>query len=741
MGFATAQYLSDCGAPEIPKLTSLALDGRVELGDPVPGQYTTLEPSVILNAPPTHFDVLDGRMYDPNFCYAGNQYLVPPVCFFDSSYKLEQAASTEVTSESTEDWAVSATATAEFSLFDAVKVEAELRGGYGEKFTNINATKTTDKIEVKVKALNTDKIYAIKRAYDTLEYPIYQPGGTRPNAYVMATTPHTVSKRWIDINSPDAVNLNVNHQPGNILSYPEDVSDAENPFISPTARDEASPLVGAFADRQEFELSDSSSYTYTLTQEKVTDASAALNKEWNVGATLKGSGSVAGLVEIGLEVKGDYKNSQLTNTKTTIGSTTELAASLAGIDESFGETAYTVKPFAYWNESAALVLDYAVSPSVAPPGAPRTWWQQKYAVRPDLTMKLPRLLDYEKQAGISSDAARFISPGVQVFRGPCTPGDPLVLSTDYAEPGRPLCVRVQVENYSLKNQQGATSVEFYDADPDVGGRLLGSVDGVQPVAARESQFVYFEWTPDARYAGSAPRIFARVDSGNAVQEIHEDNNKGYRMYRALADATIAPRAPEDVIAEAAAGRTLNISWEDPLSAVQPRGYQWQVAVYPDAGGAPIETVVGGDESSASIPDVPPGRYRVAVFAVAGNDSSPASHPSEPVDVATEAPSAPSNVTGTPGDASISLVWDAPASTGGAPVEAYRIREYREPGQSFPQAPVDTTVTGPATALALQGLTNGRPYRFTVQAIHAEAPSELCSPSGCESRRSAFLSGR
>ena len=27
-----------------------------------------------------------------------------------------------------------------------------------------------------VKARNTDKIYAIKREYDTLEYPVYAPG-------------------------------------------------------------------------------------------------------------------------------------------------------------------------------------------------------------------------------------------------------------------------------------------------------------------------------------------------------------------------------------------------------------------------------------------------------------------------------------------------------------------------------------------------------------------------------------
>jgi hypothetical protein len=729
IGGGVQQDLSTCStAVQIPQVASFALDGRAELGDPVKDQYTTLEPTVILNAPPTHFDILDGQMYDPNFCYAGNQYLVPSVCFFISEYELKQTASTEVSSESTEDWAVSAEASAEFSLFDAVSIETEITGGYGEKFTEIGVQTQTTTVEVNVKARNTDKIYAIKRTYDTLEYPIYQPGGTKPYAYVMATTPHTESKRWIDINSPDAINLNVNHQPGNILSYPEDITDEENPFISPTSPDGNSPLVGAFAP-QEFELSDFSDFTYTLTQDKVDAASAAKQKDWNIGASIKGSGKVAGLVDVSLKVSGSYKNSRLSNTRTTIGSTTKLMATLGGVDESFGETAYTVKPFAYWDESAALVLDYAVSPVVAPPGAPKTWWQQKYGVKPDLTMKLPRLLDNEKQAGISSDAARFISPGVQIFQGPCDTDDPLVLARDYATPLQPLCARVQVENYSLKDQSGETTVEFYDADPDVGGTLLGTVTGVQPVGARQSKFVYFDWTPDARYAGTAPRIFAKVDSGGVVDEIHEDNNKGYRAYRALADATVAPRPADEVMAERGPGRSLNVTWENSQPNVQPNGHEWRVVVYPDEGGTPIEKTVPGSATSTSFTEVPAGRYRVAVFSVAGGQSSPASHPSEPVDIVVETPSAPQNVSGVPGNGSVLLSWDAPASTGGAPLDTYRIREVREPGQNFSEPPIDTVVnSGVVTALTLSGLTNGRPYRFSVQAINGAGPGDVSDAS-------------
>ncbi len=722
---STAQPLSGCVLdPETPAVSSFALDGYAEIGNPVRGQYTTLEPSVILNAPPTHFDVLNGKMYDPNFCYAGNQYEVPPVCFFTSEYEGKTNSTLEVTNESHEAWAVSAKVNTSFNLFGMVEVEAEFRGGYGESFDKVNGTTTTDTVEVNVKARNTDKIYAIRRAWDTLEYPVFQPGDASPSFYILTTKPYTVSKRWLDINSPDAINLDVNHEPGNILSYPEDISTAENPFISPTQKDPNDPVVEAFAP-QEFELSDFSDFTYSLTTEKVDTAKASRKKEWNAGSTISGGGKIAGVVDLKVEVSGDYNGSSLKTSSTTVGASTKLSAALGGIDESFGETAYTVKPFAYWTDTGALVLDYAVSPGVAPPGAPKTWWQVMYGRNPDITMKLPRLLDYEKQAGISADAARFISTGMRVLRGPCTAAR--TLAADYPVPGAPLCVRVQVENYSLKDAPAGTTVNFYDADPDVGGRLLGSAT-VGAVPARGSQVATFDWTPDARYAGSMARIFATVDADNAVTEIHEDNNKGFRAYRAAADPTVAPRAPEDVEVDVSSGRTLDVSWTDPQDGVQPAGHSWRVVAYRDDGLAPLEQVIDGSTLSAQFTDVAPGRYRVAVFSVDAGVTSPASHPAEPADVASETPGTPTNVRGTAGDATVALQWTAPLVTGGVPVDSYRIREHRQPSEDYPQPPIDTIVSGNATGLTLSGLTNGRPYRFTVQALNVAGAGDQSLPS-------------
>ncbi len=270
-----------------PRLAPLVLDGQVELGDPVQDGYRSLEPSVVLNAPPTHFDILGDEAYDPNFCYAGNQY--EGNCAFESEYEKASSTSTEVSTESSEDWGVSASVTADAD-FGVAQLSAEVHTSYGENFTEVNGSSESETVTVNVKARNTDKIYAMRRAYDTLEYPLYQPGSATPRSSCSPSTPHTLSRRWIDSSSPDALELGVNHQPGNILSYPEDLTEAENPFISPTKGTD--DVTKTTFGKDEFELSDSSDYSYSLTKSKVDADSASTTKTWNVGASISGGGGI-----------------------------------------------------------------------------------------------------------------------------------------------------------------------------------------------------------------------------------------------------------------------------------------------------------------------------------------------------------------------------------------------------------------------------------------------------------------
>ena len=235
-----------------------------------------------------------------------------------------------------------------------------------------------------------------------------------------------------------------------------------------------------------------------------------------------------------------------------------------------------------------------------------------------------------------------------------------------------------------------------------------------------------EWTPDARYAGSRPRIFAVVESGDAIDELHEDNKRG-SAYRAMAERR-SLSMPSRTSSPSPLRAVIDVSWDIPDAIAAQPAHDWLVSAYPESGGAPVTATVGSDERGATVTNLPPDRYRIAVFAVGGGESSPASHPAEPVTISTEDPSAPTNLAAQAGNASVQLSWDPPQDTGGGPIDLYRIREFRSPGQTFPEAPVETTVAGDVTTLTLSGLTNGRPYRFTVQAANGHGDGAVSAPS-------------
>ena len=192
-----------------------------------------------------------------------------------------------------------------------------------------------------------------------------------------------------------------------------------------------------------------------------------------------------GFVEVSAEVSRRLHALRPLDARDEIGDDTLLAATMGGIDESFGETAYTVKPFAYWTEQRRPGPRLRRRALDRPDGLPKTWWQLEYGARPDLTLNLPRLLDFEEQAGITSDAARFISPGVQGAPGHRA-RHPTAIEPAYPpSAGEPLCLAAQVENYSLKDAPRAQG-RVLRRRPRPRRRLLGS-DNVAEIRARDSR--------------------------------------------------------------------------------------------------------------------------------------------------------------------------------------------------------------------------------------------------------------
>ncbi len=118
--------------------------------------------------------------------------------------------------------------------------------------------------------------------------------------------------------------------------------------------------------------------------------------------------------------------------------------------------------------------------------------------------------------------------------------------------------------------------------------------------------------------------------------------------------------------------------------------------------ATTETATGLTNGSA---------YTFKVAAINGVGAGTQSAASNSVTPAT-LPGAPTGVSGTFGNSSVSLTWTAPANNGGAAISGYVVTPYKagvaQATQTFNSAATTETVTG---------LTNGTAYTFTVSAIN------------------------
>lgn len=197
-----------------------------------------------------------------------------------------------------------------------------------------------------------------------------------------------------------------------------------------------------------------------------------------------------------------------------------------------------------------------------------------------------------------------------------------------------------------------------------------------------------------------------------------------RVYTCDAPATV-PGAPTIGTATAGDGQA-TVTWTAPASdgGSAITGY----VVTPSIGGSAQPPVTfNSTATSQDVTGLTNGTaYTFTVAAVNGvgtGAGSAASNAVTPTPAVT-APGAPTNVLGVPGNAKVTLSWTAPASNGGSPVTGYVVTPYI--GASA-QAPV--TFNSTATSQAINGLTNGTTYTFTVAAKSSVGTGDPSDPSG------------
>lgn len=471
------------------------------LGTPTYYQATDIvQPLVILNAPPNHFDIFDsnGNAFDgppyPAEAYRdiNNCYNLPRLfftsCAFAARYIRSESSVVGVTTQVTRDWSVSAGVSVDIKgIF-----EAGLKSTYGEKFSRVEGTSTEIAISEAVTARTEDQIYATVIDYDVWEYPIYASDGTTPEGTLLVVSPKRIEDRWFSTKSFSAITLETQHEVGNLLSYAEDIPS--NPDV-----------LEAFHSASTYDLSSSErEWTLTINQfrENRVDTERSIGLEANASLGFKG---------LGLELNGTYDRSDLNTHQTSVQDSLQIQVELDGLNLSIGNVRYLVRPYAYWSQNGPLVVDYAVRLETAPPGQPRTWWDIHYNNLPDPAFKMPWRYDPEKGYALSDPRQRILN--WEIIADPRSPAV-----------GEQTTLQVPVYNYSLVPVSNV-KVHFYQGDPDSGGTLIGeTTTGTLPPRGKE--IVSVPWTVPQNVSRFAS-IYVVIDPDNTLSEIHKNNNKSF----------------------------------------------------------------------------------------------------------------------------------------------------------------------------------------------------------------------
>lgn len=334
--------------------TSLSdnFDRDIRIGKPKRYAVTEiLQPLVILNAPPIHFDVFDGQTYDLCRSYNENQ------SEYIAKYIKETQQSTEVRTEVNRDWSLSASLGGGFSAW-GISVSAYLSETYGEKFSKVAGSSRTVTVGFEIDATVDDQIYAMVMDYDLWEYPVY--GNDNVEGHVLVVDPKVVKNSWFDSKSWKGYSYIPIHEVGNILSYRRYPMLSENPQL-------IEKIKGDYGQETSFLLSGNSSCNWFLNFTDFTENQATTTKEY-----ILDWGFSVGYWGAGFSMDGSYHSEDIQTQRTTVESGIYLDVHLDAMDMSLGETRYEVTPYAYWASSGALVIDYAVAPELAEPGGEDT---------------------------------------------------------------------------------------------------------------------------------------------------------------------------------------------------------------------------------------------------------------------------------------------------------------------------------------------------------------------------------
>jgi hypothetical protein len=448
------------------------------------------QPIVQLNVPPTHFDYLNGEVYDICQVYSNTTDT------FKVTYTETQSATTHFSSKSGESWGVSAGLSGEGSLF-GTSVKAYVQGSYDRGYYGSRSLDTTVTVSQQISTWGDDKLLATITDYDFWEYPVLAMGEQMGNVLIMI--PHHRDPVWIGSRNVIARNWIADHEVGNLFSYPsfEDMSNLVGDRL-------LTYFTGVFVTTNSQGI-----WSFDLENQQIEEERLTSNIGAEVGLSVKRWGIEA-------RVSGRYSSEEITTHTSTASKEVIIRMTVGELDPIFSTAEYQVTPFIYWGDKGAMVIDYAVDPSSDP--VTPTFWDNNYSIHSDPGFILPYRLDSLKGIGGTSNL-KFYNKSLRV-----SPVAPAADDTAY--------IFANIYNFSLMETTGPVTVRFYLGDPFNGGTPIVGVGGITevitngPILSQNRASVEMNWVVPAGLDNTA-KVYSVIDPDNTIAEVHEDNNIGF----------------------------------------------------------------------------------------------------------------------------------------------------------------------------------------------------------------------
>jgi hypothetical protein len=471
---------------------------RTWLGSPVHYRLNSiLQPSVVLYAPPIHYDILNSTVYDLSDCYPNQG------CGFLSSYVQTTTEAQTVSIEHHEDWGVSASLEV---FIPGSRHKAEVT--YGEKFSNSATQRETMSISSGRTSAGDDWIFTSTYDLDFYEYPVYDGDDPTPIGHFLVSIPRNIRPLWIEAKNDQLLgnNLHPDHEVGNILSY------------RPYEADAPSHMNNLIVEFQEQTIGATGNSHVSLEQSIFSENQ--VEESWEGGVSFESEldavfdvyGAKAGFK---LQLGGQYSRGEIVTQSVSVEESLEMRSDFGHVQSSFGTAGtYYVKPYAYWASSGALVLDYMVD---IPEG--NNFWRDHYNA-PDLGFSLP--WRYDEHKGIPFPGN---DPGyIQRTRD-------IALSDPEPAGGDTVTIGARVRNMGLQDVSSPFSVRFYYGDPMTNGLLIAETLIDTVITSRQSRNTFVEWIIPAEFGFAElndARIYVHIDPENQINnEIHNNNNIGW----------------------------------------------------------------------------------------------------------------------------------------------------------------------------------------------------------------------